>query len=182
MRAFKVLIDGRSGYTGWRWPLPDGETPGEWVHATASEPLELCVNGVHACTVGQLAQWLGEELWRIELGGEILETDAALVAARGRLLGQVPGWDQTARKAFAADCAGRARQLVAGWAAGEPLLASVERFAAGGRVGPASYWTALIAGERAAGRRDGPEYDAAFARERAAQAQWLQAELGSLEP
>ena len=96
VRAYKVLIDGRSGFTGWRWPLPTGDEPGEWVSATG--PLELCVNGVHACTVEQLAQWIGEELWTIELGGEILEAEAALVAARGRLLGRVAAWDQAARE------------------------------------------------------------------------------------
>ena len=94
MRAYKVLIDGRSGFTGYRWPLPTAGAPGDWV--TATGPLELCGNGVHACTVGQLAQWIGEELWTIELGGEILEAEAALVAARGRLLGPVAAWDQAA--------------------------------------------------------------------------------------
>jgi hypothetical protein len=39
------------------------------------------------------------------------------------------------------------------------------------------YWGAVLAGERAAGRRAGPRYDAEFARERAAQAQWLRSEL-----
>ena len=33
MRAYKVLRDGRSEFTGWRWPLPDAQRPGEWVHA-----------------------------------------------------------------------------------------------------------------------------------------------------
>ena len=178
MRAFKVLIDGRSPFTGRRWPLPQGEEPGQWVHASASGPLAVCVNGVHACTIGQLAQWIGEELWTIELAGEILETDEALVAARGRLLGPVAGWDQAARKAFAADCAARARQLAAGWDAGESLLAAMQLFADGGRAAPAGYWAAVIAGERVAGRRNGPEYDAEFVRERTSQAQWLQAELG----
>jgi hypothetical protein len=80
VRAYKVLIDGRSGFTGWRWPLPDGDGPGEWVLASGTP--ELCVSGIHACTVDQLPQWLGEELWTIELAGEIVHSDAALVASK----------------------------------------------------------------------------------------------------
>ena len=112
MRAYKVLTDGRSRFTGWRWPLPSGDEPGEWVSATG--PLELSVNGVHACTVEQLAQWIGKELWTIELEGEIVEAEAALVAARGRLLERVPAWDEAARKKFGHACAQRARESAAG--------------------------------------------------------------------
>jgi hypothetical protein len=178
VRAYKVLVDGRSAFSGWHWPQPEGDEPGEWVHASASEPLGLCVNGVHACTIEQLAQWLGEEVWTIELGGAILETDAALVAERGRLLHPLRGWDEIARKAFAADCVVRATPRAAAFDNGAQLLAFVEDLAAAGRAGPAGYWAAVIAGERVAGRRRGPKYDAEFANERAAQAQWLAAALG----
>ncbi len=173
MRAFKVLVDGRSPFSGWEWPLPHGGAPGEWVRALDDEPLALCVNGVHACTVGQLPQWLGEELWEIELEGEILTADAALVAQRGPLVRPVDRWDPAARGAFAADCAERARPRAEGFDGGHELLAIVERFVGGGRAGPAGYWSAVIAGERVARRRDGPEYDAEFARERAAPSDWL---------
>ena len=177
MRAYKVLIDGRSGFTGYRWPLPTGGAPGEWV--TATGPLELCGNGVHACTVGQLAQWIGEELWTIELGGEILAAEAALVAARGRLLGPVAAWDRAAREAFGQACARRAHEPVDATPASAPLLEAIDRFAAAGRAGPAAYWAAVLAGERVAGMRSGPEYDVAFGRERAAQAAWLESALGA---
>ena len=177
MRAYKVLSDGRSGFTGYRWPLPTGDEPGKWVSATG--PLELCVNGVHACTVGQLAQWIGDELWTIELGGAIVEAGAALVAARGRLLGRVVAWDEAARKAFAQACARRANVSVKGGSASATLLEAINRFATAGRPGPAGYWAAVLAGERVAGMRSGPEYDIAFGRERAAQAAWLESVLGA---
>jgi len=179
VRAYKVLNNGRSGFTGYRWPLPTGDAPGEWV--TATGPLELCGNGVHACTVGQLAQWIGEELWTIELGGPILEAEAALVAARGRLLGRVAAWDQAAREAFAQACAERTHESddAAHATASAPLVEAINRFAAAGRAGPAGYWAAVLAGERVAGWRSGPDYDTAFARERAAQAAWLESELGA---
>ena len=178
MRAYKVLIDGRSGFTGSRWPLPDGGGPGEWV--VASGRLELCVNGIHACTVDQLPQWLGEELWTIELGGEIVRADPALVASKGRLLGRVEAWGATAQAAFGQDCARRAGEAsIAGPSRG-PLLDAVNRLAQAGRAGPAGYWAAVLAGERASASRAGSAYDAAFAQERAAQARWLDAELGAL--
>jgi hypothetical protein len=179
VRAYKVLIDGRSGFTGSRWPLPAGGGPGEWV--AVSGRLELCVNGIHACTVHQLPQWLGEQLWTIELDGEIVHTDAALVASRGRLLGRVETWDATARAAFGQDCARRARETASEGPSSSPLLDAVNQLAAAGRAGPAGYWAAVLAGERASARRTGSAYDAAFAQERAAQARWLEAELGTLD-
>ncbi|MGZ4173972.1 MAG: hypothetical protein ACXVQR_05790 [Solirubrobacteraceae bacterium] len=176
MRAYKVLAEGRSGFTGRRWPLPAGRRPGEWVRATGR--LEPYLNGVHACRVAQLPQWLGDEVWIIELGGEVLHAEAALVAERGRLLGPVAGWDRPARIEFARACAGRARGAAGSVEAGEQILECIDTFAADGRAGPAGYWTAVLAGESAAGRRAGPDYDRAFAAERAAQAAWLEAVLG----
>jgi hypothetical protein len=179
VRAYKVLIDGRSGFTGWRWPLPDDGGPGEWVVASGSP--ELCFNGIHACTVDQLPQWLGEELWTIELGGEVVRTAAALVASKGRLLGRVEAWGATAQAAFGQDCAQRAHQAAIEGPSSSPLLAAVNQLAAAGRAGPAGYWAAVLAGERASARRSGPAYDAAFAEERAAQGRWLATELGALD-
>ena len=179
VQAYKVLIHGRSGFTGWRWPLPDDGAPGEWVLASGKP--ELCVNGIHACTVQQLPQWLGEELWTIELGGEIVHTDAALVASEGRLLGRVDAWGAPARTAFGRDCARRAREAAIEGPSGSQLLAAVDQLAAAGRAGPAGYWAAVLAGERASATRTGSAYDAAFAQERTAQARWLEAELGTLD-
>jgi hypothetical protein len=179
VRAYKVLIDGRSGFTGWRWPLPADDGPGEWVVASGTP--ELCVRGIHACTVDQLPQWLGEELWTIELAGEIVHSDAALVASKGRLLARVEAWSAKARTAFGEDCARRARENAIDGPASTPLLAAVDQLAATGRAGPAGYWAAVLAGERTSGTRTGSAYDAAFAEERAAQARWLEAELGTLD-
>ncbi len=175
MRAYKVLSNGRSEFTGFRWPLPDGETAGEWLHAAGSP--QLCLNGIHACTVDQLPQWLGAELWEIELGGEIVTTEAALVASEARLVRRVSRWDDDAQKRFARDCAERAHASVRAYAAGAELVAMIERFVERGLAPAAGYWTALLAGESATGSRAGEAYDAAFAHERAAQARWLADEL-----
>src|SRR5579859_316080 len=68
VRAYKVLSGGRSMFTGSAWPLPDGDAPGQWVQADG--PVGLCTNGIHASSVDQLPQWLGDELWEVQLDGE----------------------------------------------------------------------------------------------------------------
>lgn len=175
MRAYKVLSDGRSEFTGSRWPLPVGESPGEWLHADG--PPQLCVNGIHACTADQLPQWLGAEVWEVELAGEIVTTEAALVASRARLVRRVARWDAESQKRFARDCAARAAAAARDYPDGGEIAAAVERFAERGQAAAAGYWTAVLAGESCAGRRCGAEYDGAFAQERTAQARWIAAEL-----
>jgi hypothetical protein len=136
------------------------------------------VNGVHACTTDQLPQWLGPEIWEIELDGEILRTEPALVASCGRLRRPVEAWDGQAHVRFAEACLARARELDAHYGSGAPLVEKVMHTLSWGGAGPAGYFTALLAGESASGRHSGPDYDAAFARERAVQARWLERELG----
>jgi hypothetical protein len=133
---------------------------------------------VHASSVDQLPQWLGDELWEVELDGEILHTEPALVAARARLIRLVEEWDEHARLAFCADCARRAHDVAARYRAGaEVYTVKIEPFAGLGLASPVGYWTALLVGTAATGRRSGLDYDAAFTRERAAQAAWLRREL-----
>lgn len=176
MLAYKVLLDGLSPFTRSAWPLPRADGPGAWVET--SGPPRLCASGVHACSVDQLPPWLGPELWIVELGGQVVETGTTLISSRGRLVARVAAWDQPAGAAFARACAGRARVVPADRPALRPLLEALDGFATAGLVAAAGYWSAVIAGERAAGRRTGREYDAAFAAERRAQAGWLRSELG----
>ncbi len=175
MHAYKILKDGRSEFTGWQWPLPEADQPGEWVHAEG--PIALCVNGIHASTPEQLPHWIGTELWEIELAGEVLEDEAALVASRARLLRRVHDWDEPMRGRFAQMCLERARELADGYPAGAGLVTKVEHTLSWAGAAPAGYFTAMLAGERDSGARAGPEYDAAFLRERSRQAQWLREQL-----
>src|SRR3954464_1733529 len=63
--AFKWLARGAiAPFTGFRWP-----TDGPWVSIPSGVPEGA---GVHACRISQLAYWIGEELWRIELDGPIV--------------------------------------------------------------------------------------------------------------
>ena len=90
MKALKFLRPGRvAPFTGATWPLP-----GAWLAAAA--PPELCRAGVHALLADVLAIWIAEELWRVELDGGQELAPGIVVAARGRLLDRVEGWnDQT---------------------------------------------------------------------------------------
>ncbi len=110
MRAYKFLALGSTGrFSDFTWPRPAGEEPGAWV--ASSEQLEDCRHGVHACTSDQLLDWIDDELWEIELDGEVVPGDAMVVAERGRLLRPVAHWDGSTAQEFADACAWRARDF-----------------------------------------------------------------------
>jgi len=176
VRAYKVLNESRSPFTAWRWPLPCDGQPGEWVQADG--PIALCTNGVHAASTEQLPHWLGMELWEIELDGEIIRDKAALIASRARLVRKITAWDDPMRQQYARWCLSRSQEIAEGYPPGEGLVAKVSHTIWWGGAGPAGYFTAMLAGERATGRHDGPDYDIAFIAERALQAAYLRRELG----
>ena len=104
MIAYKFLAaDAVGPFSGFHWPAP-----GQWVETTA--PLDLCRSGIHACTVDELPEWLNDELWTIELDGEIVRHDGLLVARRGRLLARLEAWNPEAARDFADACARRLRE------------------------------------------------------------------------
>ncbi len=175
MRAYKVLNQGRSDFTGFRWPLPEGREPGAWVSADGE--LALCHNGIHAATLEQLPHWLGMELWEIELAGEIRQEEAALLASSARLTARVQAWDEPMRQRFARWCLERAQELTRTYPPGAGLVDKVSHTIWWGGAAPAGYFTAMLAGEAVAGRHTGPDYDRAFLAERRLQSEWLAREL-----
>jgi hypothetical protein len=103
--AYKFLrADGTSVFTGFRWPL---ELPGGWVEA----PIEPCRSGIHACRPSDLPLWVARALYEVELGGEVVEDAAKVVATRGRLLRRITAWDEGAREEYVRMCADRAHDL-----------------------------------------------------------------------
>ena len=170
-RAYKTLSEGRSPFTGWKWPLPDGQQPGEWV--LAEGPIALCTNGIHAANTEQLPHWLGMELWEIELDGQVVFDEAALIASRARLIKPIAAWNEATRQEYARWCLRRAEQITVTYPRGAGLVAKVGHTIWWGGAGPAGYFTAMLAGESATGRHDGPDYDLAFTAERALQTRWL---------
>jgi hypothetical protein len=160
--AYKFLAKGRvAPFTGFEWPV------GEWVEAAAVDP---CRRGVHACRTRDLPVWLDDELWEIELDGDVVEEERKLVAARGRLARRIDGWAPDAALEFARFCARRTRQRVGFLPVLSGFVGDVDRFVSQRRIAIAGF-----AAARAAELRDGPSaYDA----ERLAQAAWLVDRLG----
>ncbi len=108
MIAFKFLERGAIGrFSGFSWPHPSEDHPGDWVETI--DEVKQCFQGVHAIRTDDLLDWLDDELWEIELDGDIVDVGGMLVAERGRLLRRVDAWDEPTAAAFAADCALRAR-------------------------------------------------------------------------
>jgi hypothetical protein len=111
--AFKFLARGAVGpVSGFVWPAPKPGRPGSWIEAR--EPLHLCASGIHACAVQQLAHWLHEELWVVELDGQLVAGHDSVVAERGRLTRQVEAWVGGGAARFAKAARDHAAELAAG--------------------------------------------------------------------
>jgi hypothetical protein len=158
MIAYKFLRpDGRSTFTAFAWPPPDGGR-GAWVEA-ATDP---CRSGIHACRPADLPFWVNRVLYEIELDGPVVEGRTKVIAPRGRLVRRLEAWEDGLLEAYCRWCAERARAM-----AGEGLAAWT---AAIGPNLPAGAGTLGFIAARIAEERDGA---AAFAAERERQASWL---------
>jgi hypothetical protein len=102
-----LRADAVSPFTGFEW------VAGRWVIA---EDVAACAVGIHACRDGDLPYWLTDELWRIDLGGPIVEEEHKVVAQRARLLDRVEAWTADAARQLTAACVARAA-----WHAAEEL-------------------------------------------------------------
>jgi hypothetical protein len=163
MRAFKFLGQGAIGtFTGFVWPAP-----GAWVDVTG--PLDPCRNGFHVCHAHELAHWLHEELWELDVDGDQLAGTDCFVVRRARLVRQVAAWDAAGTVRFAHACIEHADQS---GAAGD-ALAEARGAADGGYPAIAAYIAALAVG------RIGPaaELEQGYARERTWQSDWIAREM-----
>jgi hypothetical protein len=105
MIALKFLGRGGVGlFSAFAWPLPQGGRPGRWLETGT---IDACRTGVHACHLHDLVRWLDDELWTIELGGEIDVTEGVIVATRGRLLNRVESWTDDLARELAETCVWR---------------------------------------------------------------------------
>ena len=171
MRAYKVLTKGRSDFTGWRWPLP-GRRPPRRVGpcGRSARPVHQRDPRVQHRTAAALAgrRDLGDRAGRrrAHRGGGTGRVEA-------RLLRKIDAWDEPTRRRFAEACLERARTIADRYPPGEGLVTALERALSLASAAAAGYWTAVLTGESETGRRSGRDYDEAFLRERAIQAQWL---------
>jgi hypothetical protein len=124
MTWYKFLARGALGpFSGRTWPAPDGiGRPGDWMAATRLEP---CRSGLHLLRPEDLPYWLCEELYTVEVDGEVVPQESFVLAGRARLLDRVETWDQDTAVAFCGDCVGRVRDL------------AVEALSAAGRLADA---------------------------------------------
>lgn len=128
MNAYKFLGLGAVGrFSAFAWP-----GVGVWVEAEA--PIEACARGVHALRFEQLLDWIDDELWEVELAGDVVEGDAMLVAERGRLVRQVDAWNGEAAHAFALACALRSAGLAADRLRANAMSEAAERLEAAADV------------------------------------------------
>lgn len=197
MIALKFLARGAiSPFMGRRWVHE------EWVVAAREDDEDTWVR---ACLPAQLAFWLGEELWRVELAEPVRAGPYQLASPRARLVSRVEAWGAPVAAELAAACAWRARDLVAARLAGEhaaalagardlPALeaaarraapearaaghvASAARHAQVGRPAGASLNAAMLA---AALEAHGAA-EASFDAERAWQGRWLSRHVGVVD-
>lgn len=162
MIAYKFLdAGGIAPFTGFAWPV------GAWVDATSAD---ICRAGIHACRVRDLPIWLDDELWEIELDGDVVEGERKVTATRGRLTRRIQQWTPDLAREFGRFCARRTRERVGFVPVLSGFVYDVERFTAQNRIAIAGF-----AAARAAELCAGP---AAYEAERAAQASWLADRLG----
>ncbi|MBC7350451.1 MAG: hypothetical protein H5U05_10820 [Candidatus Aminicenantes bacterium] len=73
--------------------------------------LKPCRNGYHVVTLEQLPDWLGERIFEVEPGDEIVHADNKSVTRTCRLTRECTGWNERTARLFACDCAERVLPL-----------------------------------------------------------------------
>jgi hypothetical protein len=141
MRAYKFLDrSGRAVFSGFRWPVPGpvGEA-GPWIETDAVVP---CREGVHGCRPSAVAFWVNEDLWEIELGGDIVEVGTKVVAGRGRLRRRIDEWAGGGAREFAETTAFRARDAAIAFCrnGSVPASAGLDALAACTEYGDLGAW------------------------------------------
>ncbi len=173
--AYKFLTRDATGpLSGVAWPLPQVGTPGAWVDAGLG-PLELCVRGAHVCRPADLAYWLSDELWQVEVGGEQISGIDCLVVRRARLVQRLDRWRDGVAARFAEASIEHALGQVRAGAPAHAYLDDAAEAARYGYVAVAAFAAALSVGKSAAARDGG---DLAYRLERAWQSAWIARELG----
>ena len=152
MIAYKFLRSGRTGpFRTFRWP-----EPGVWVHG--ARDLAACRRGIHACRPRDLLWWLADELWEIELDGDVQPDEHKIVAPAGRLRSQIEAWTPSCAQEYADACAWRAqeRAVQALLLAGHRHEASTPSFARGAHCANGSISPCCMANTLAAARGGTP--------------------------
>jgi hypothetical protein len=160
VRAFKFTGRGAVGtFTGFTWPAP-----GAWVDVDG--PLDPCRNGIHVCRPHELAHWLHEELWELDVDGDRIDGTDCLVVQRACLVRRVASWDSGGAERFARACIEHAEATT-----GSGPLTDARDAAEAGYLAIAAYVAALAVA------RTGADLEQAYAAERTWQSSWIEREL-----
>jgi hypothetical protein len=90
--VFKSLKDGVSTVQNFTWPLPpDAATPGDWVDTDPKKKIAVCVYGVHGWLTRRRAEQDGNQVFEMEIEGDIVDDHEKAAGRRGRLLRQLSG-------------------------------------------------------------------------------------------
>lgn len=175
--AFKFLARGAIGpLSGHAWEKPTSARAGGWLGVEGS--LIPCRRGVHACRADELAHWLHDELWLIELASPVTEGVDVLVARRGRLVGEVTEWSAGGASRFAAAARDHAAEAVTAVAAShEEALACLQaarHFCTAGDVAMTAYCAAMAVARMVGVTRFDQQ---AFEQERCWQSAWIASAL-----
>jgi hypothetical protein len=165
VNAWKFLRPGAiSPITGTLWK------PGVWVDAHAAP--RACRSGIHACQPRDLAHWICEELWEIELEGAIEVADG-VAGTRARLIAKVGAWAQN-EAALRDACVARAKvhfdALGDARARAELFMSAAERGALEGQTAWTAYCAASVA---AAAATENAARFSLYRAERAVQSAWI---------
>jgi len=109
---YKVLGAGGTCIHGiGSWSLPHDGQPGEWMPYI--KVLYPCESGYHVCeSVDSLLEWLGQEIYEVEVRGERVEKSSGVgVYHEARLLRRVETWNDRTARLFACDCVERVAHL-----------------------------------------------------------------------
>lgn len=118
MIAYKFLDgQGRGVFSGFGWTA---QPAGTWVETPG---VAICREGVHGCRPADLAWWVNEDLWEIELEGDVVEAGRKVAARRGRLRGRIDDWSGRVMVQFAAATIVRARDAALAVGGGRPEIA-----------------------------------------------------------
>lgn len=180
MRYWKFLARGGVGpISGVAWPRPPegGGAPGAWLEAGG--PVDPCRTGLHLCREAQLAFWLHDELWEVEVEGALTDGYDCVIAERGRLVREVEAWRGELGAGFARAAADHAAAVVGDAPAADRArvanyVEAARGLAAAGLAVGAGYVAAVAVARL---REESGAIEAAYRAERSYQSAWLHANL-----
>jgi hypothetical protein len=172
MTAYKFLAAGAVGpFSRFAWPVPDG-APAQWVDVEGR--LAPCERGVHVCRGAELAHWLHDELWELEVAGDERPGVDCVVVRRARLVRRIDGWNDGGAARFAAACIEHATARVdAARGDARDFLGDAALCAEAAERRLAAFCAAMAVAHAA----PAAERDAVFRAERAWQSAWIAREV-----